>query len=414
MKKILHLFSDRSHSALWSRYLRMLTLLALLAFGSHGVWGEETATPKESWTPEEKKLTGDVFTGDYMSINLAGSWQFESGQSAIKKIKGYNYPEKKESVTKQELNTYLSGKTYINITAKATGTIKVKGLYGDDKYKIVVGRSEWDQGVKFFEDPIQSIGWGISTEIEFMVFGGRNYYVFVPEGGDAIFQGIEFFAGHGNNVMLANVDNGVVTLEVAYPYIANTTITEGNFAQCVDGYDITIKPQPADEYVYWCTKVSADDGSVKDKYFYSSLVITKEQLKEFEGKNITFTPEFVLGIKVYALAEVGGTAKYSLNNSDQENGSLQKPDQNFVFTATPYDGYTFSGWYDSSNNPVSYDKTYTASSVKTDLTLTAKFEATAINEKRTITVDGKERTYWIYAPGKGNGKTNVPVIFSLH
>ena len=90
MKKILHLFSDPSLSALWSRYLRMLTLIALFAFGSHGVWGEETATPKESWTPEEKKLTGDVFTGDYMSINLAGSWQFESGQSAIKKIKGYN------------------------------------------------------------------------------------------------------------------------------------------------------------------------------------------------------------------------------------------------------------------------------------------------------------------------------------
>ena len=39
MKKILHLFSDPSHSALWSRYLRMLTLIALLAFGSHGVWG---------------------------------------------------------------------------------------------------------------------------------------------------------------------------------------------------------------------------------------------------------------------------------------------------------------------------------------------------------------------------------------
>ena len=39
MKKILHLFSDPSHSALWSRYLRMLTLIALFAFGSHGVWG---------------------------------------------------------------------------------------------------------------------------------------------------------------------------------------------------------------------------------------------------------------------------------------------------------------------------------------------------------------------------------------
>ena len=40
MKKILHLFSDPSNSALWSRYLRMLTLIALFAFGSLGGWGE--------------------------------------------------------------------------------------------------------------------------------------------------------------------------------------------------------------------------------------------------------------------------------------------------------------------------------------------------------------------------------------
>ena len=41
MKKILHLFSDPSHSALWSRNLRMITMIALLAFGSLGGWGTE-------------------------------------------------------------------------------------------------------------------------------------------------------------------------------------------------------------------------------------------------------------------------------------------------------------------------------------------------------------------------------------
>lgn len=41
-------------------------------------------------------------------------------------------------------------------------------------------------------------------------------------------------------------------------------------------------------------------------------------------------------------------------------------------------------------------------------------EKVGINEERTITVDGKTRKYWIYAPGSVNGKTNVPVIFSLH
>ena len=402
MKKILHLFSDPSHSALWSRYLRMLTLIALLAFGSHGVWGEETATPKESWTPEDKKLTGDVFTGDNMSINLVGTWQYVSELSAIKKGEGATYPDplKKDYFTIDELNNNLSGKSYIMIKANKTGTIKVKGLYGDSSYKIVVGRSEYgNSAVKFFEDPIQSFKFGTSTEFEFMVFENRYYYVFVPEGGgDAIFQGIEFFAAHGNNVTLANVENGEVTLEVAYPYIANTTITQGNKAQCVDGYDITIKPQPADGYVYRCTKVSADDASVAEKYFYFSLVIKKDNLKEFDGKNITFTPEFVKGIKVSALAEVGGTAKYSLNNSDQENESLQKPDQNFVFTAASYKGYTFSGWYNGSNF-VSRDNPYTASSVTTDLTLTAKFECNIANNTQKVDLSK------YYEPGGNVDKT---------
>lgn len=383
MKKILHLFSDPSHSALWSRYLRMLTLIALFAFGSHGVWGEETGTPKKSWTPEDKKLTGDVFTGDNMSINLVGTWQYVNELSAIKKGASATYPDKKDDVSGSELNTYLSGKSYIKIAAKATGTIKVKGLYGDSSYKIVVGRTEWNGSVKFFEDPIQSFQFGTSTEFEFMVFENRDYYVFVPEGGDAIFQGIEFFAAHGNNVTLAKVENGEVTLEVAYPYITNTIITEGNTAQCVDGYDITIKPQPAPGYLYWRTIVKATDNT--EAGFYSSKVITKSLLQEkklFE-KDITFTPEFVKGIKVSALAEVGGTAKYSLDNIDQENGSLYLPDKSFVFTATPYKGYTFSGWYNSSTL-VSSENPYTTSTITADLTLTAKFECNIANNTQKV------------------------------
>lgn len=37
-----------------------------------------------------------------------------------------------------------------------------------------------------------------------------------------------------------------------------------------------------------------------------------------------------------------------------------------------------------------------------------------INEEREITVDGKTRKYWLYVPASLEGKTNVPVVFSLH
>ena len=41
-------------------------------------------------------------------------------------------------------------------------------------------------------------------------------------------------------------------------------------------------------------------------------------------------------------------------------------------------------------------------------------EKVGINEERTITVDGKERRYWLYVPASVAGKTDVPVVFSLH
>lgn len=37
-----------------------------------------------------------------------------------------------------------------------------------------------------------------------------------------------------------------------------------------------------------------------------------------------------------------------------------------------------------------------------------------INEERTITVDGKTRSYWLYVPATLAGQENVPVVFSLH
>ena len=40
MKQIIHTSRDHRSIALWSRWLRMLTLIALFAFGSLGGWGE--------------------------------------------------------------------------------------------------------------------------------------------------------------------------------------------------------------------------------------------------------------------------------------------------------------------------------------------------------------------------------------
>ncbi len=84
MKKILHLFSDPSHSALWSRYLRMLTLIALLAFGSLGGWGETKSISLESispehggdceWTADTRTLKWTLTYNNYIVLpNLSGN-----------------------------------------------------------------------------------------------------------------------------------------------------------------------------------------------------------------------------------------------------------------------------------------------------------------------------------------------------
>ena len=43
-----------------------------------------------------------------------------------------------------------------------------------------------------------------------------------------------------------------------------------------------------------------------------------------------------------------------------------------------------------------------------------EFGVKTVNVARTINVDGKTRKYWLYVPASVAGKTNVPVIFSLH
>ncbi|MBS7368290.1 MAG: hypothetical protein KIG82_09005, partial [Prevotella sp.] len=74
MKKILHLLSDPSHSALWSRYLRMITMIALLAFGSLGGWGEElparlgTPAGNGTWNEDTKTYTWNSNTNNLMDL----------------------------------------------------------------------------------------------------------------------------------------------------------------------------------------------------------------------------------------------------------------------------------------------------------------------------------------------------------
>ena len=79
--------------------------------------------------------------------------------------------------------------------------------------------------------------------------------------------------------------------------------------------------------------------------------------------------------------------------------------------------YNFLGWYDEkTGKELTKETTYSLDQINEETKVIAKFshDIKGINEERTITVDGKERRYWLYVPASVAGKTDVPVVFSLH
>ena len=76
MKQNLHTFRDHRSLALWSRYLRMITMIALLAFGPLGGWGAElqarlgTPAGTGTWNEDTKTDTGNSNTNDQMDVFL--------------------------------------------------------------------------------------------------------------------------------------------------------------------------------------------------------------------------------------------------------------------------------------------------------------------------------------------------------
>lgn len=57
---------------------------------------------------------------------------------------------------------------------------------------------------------------------------------------------------------------------------------------------------------------------------------------------------------------------------------------------------------------------YAGVDLKATLSDPASYGSEKVGAERTITVEGKERRYWLYVPASVKGQENVPVVFSLH
>lgn len=139
-------------------------------------------------------------------------------------------------------------------------------------------------------------------------------------------------------------------------------------------------------------------------------------------KDLNFIANFAEGIHIKCTVEPNGAAEPVVYQKGQPEWGL--PDDGYVgpgqattFGFKNQQGkYKFDGWYDETGKELTKEKTYTVDQINEETKVIAKFspDIKEINEERTITVDGKNRKYWLYVPASLAGQENVPVVFSLH
>ena len=139
-------------------------------------------------------------------------------------------------------------------------------------------------------------------------------------------------------------------------------------------------------------------------------------------KDLNFIANFADGIHIKCTVDPSNAAEpdvYQKGHSDWKMPSdgYVAPGQATTFAfKNKQERYNFLGWYDETGNELTKETTYTEDQIKAETKVIARFsrDIKGINEERTITVEGKERRYWLYVPASVEGQKNVPVVFSLH
>lgn len=139
-------------------------------------------------------------------------------------------------------------------------------------------------------------------------------------------------------------------------------------------------------------------------------------------KDLNFIANFADGIHIKCTVDPSNAAEPDVYQKGHLDWKLPSdgyvaPGQATTFAfKNKQERYNFLGWYDETGNELTKETTYTVDQIKAETKVIARFsrDIKEINEERTITVDGKERRYWLYVPASVAGKTDVPVVFSLH
>lgn len=158
-------------------------------------------------------------------------------------------------------------------------------------------------------------------------------------------------------------------------------------------------------------------GGVDGKGRFVSPTEVKDVTKDLE-----FIANFVDGIHIKCTVDPSNAAEpdvYQKGHPDWKMTSdgyvAQGQATTFAFK-NKQEQYNFLGWYDETGKKLTKETTYSLDQINEETKVIARFshDIKEINEERKITVDGKTRKYWLYVPASVAGKTDVPVVFSLH
>lgn len=385
MKKILHLFSDPSHSALWSRYLRMLTLIALFAFGSHGVWGETKSISLEGISKSNTTIGNDCeWTADTRTLKWTQTYN--------------NYIELPN--LSGDLSSYYNGNIIFSYS----------GLAEDAKFRVIISKKDNTNQDINYQYYISTTKNGSSSDVVIPV----KDFVHVNEDKTTTKITVDDLK---NVSRIALAGDAPANRSVSFGTTFTITTSSSAMAMSMKGF---IHSGNGSQATWEASNLKLSWNTATNNYL---------NLWDFTNNNNNDLSEFAGGSFIYKAKEVSGSAKKHrliircvVNNVDKDFVYKSEIVGDEYQTISLND---FKFTKDNKSTPISASDLENVKTIMIlgddlgdykngALILGETFTLVAEYKKFTLNVDNNERKYWLYVPPSAVNNKNVPVIFSLH
>ena len=374
----LHSFSSRGSGVYRSLFLRTFMVMMLFITGSNGIYAGEdlyaklpttqTVNGYSTWDPSQNEFSWKGGTNNLMPIFKDLKGKLNTDYVALK-FTTKNY-------TKDYRVCFMNGSVAVK-----TKTFNFAG-------EITIKLSEL----------------GDLSQVDNIKFGGGFY---IENGSITLDPNSIVLVGQSKVTISPNVANkGTVYFTVGNDATQYTSTTVPNHTS------VKFYANPNNEKVVF----TGWGGNGEGRY------VNPTEVKDVTT-DLNFIAKFEDGIHIKCTVDPSNAAEPVVYQKGHPEWGIPSdgyvaPKQATTFAfKNKKERYNFLGWYDeTTGTELTKETTYTVDQIKAETKVIARFsrDIKEINEECTITVDGKKRRYWLYVPASVAGKTDVPVVFSLH